>query len=213
MDLLKLANVYLSLASTRSKTFNYKALELLSNKDLLTYCEETLERIGEGSSRAAFILSSKYVLKVAKNEKGLYQNSTEEAIGTDNRYRNIVPIVHKSAPDYSWIISDLVRPFSNTSISAVNYNEDIKDIKDIQKETGLTPYEIWIRSSERELREPYEDIEQDSELIKDLSLLIEEYNLYGPDVTTPSHWGKRADGKIVLLDYGLSQDLYNSMYR
>ena len=56
--------------------FNMKTLiSLPSFAKRLQYCMQYLKKIGAGSSRVVFAVDNEKVLKVAKNEKGIEQNS------------------------------------------------------------------------------------------------------------------------------------------
>lgn len=48
--------------------------------------------------------------------------------------------------------------------------------------------------------------------MKAVQTLMEQTGAINGDLTAPSHWGKTADGRIVCLDYGLSDQVYKDYY-
>ena len=128
MDILRqFIHEQLLIEKFRSKDFDMKTLESIEGlHDIAEYARSTgLKQLGCGSSRCAFLLSSKWVLKVAINEKGLAQNFAEMEVYTNPRIKPIVAKVSKYGREYKWIISELVRPF--------------KSRKELEKEIGI-PY-------------------------------------------------------------------------
>ena len=61
----------------------------------LKYASDHLTRMGSGSSRVIFKIDEEKVLKVAKNIKGLAQNSTEQDYSIQNWHGDIVAKVFK----------------------------------------------------------------------------------------------------------------------
>lgn len=43
--------------------------------------------------------------------------------------------------------------------------------------------------------------------------MVEAYGLVPVDVARRFQWGRTADGRIVLLDYGFSSDVFQSYYK
>ena len=107
--------------SIRSKTFElstFKSLKTLPRR--LKYAKDNLELLSDGgTSRIVFLLSSKKVLKISLlnlrdpkvNKKGIAQNEAE--VRNSQQIPNLVTKVFEYAPDYSWIISELVRPLKS----------------------------------------------------------------------------------------------------
>jgi hypothetical protein len=165
------------------------------------YAKNFLQVLGEGSSRRAYLLSSKKVLKVAMNEFGLSQNLTE----AENAEYTDMPLVPQifdkseyNPPGLLWIIVELVRPITEAEFGTA---------------TG-TPWEMF----EYELEEYYskarrgndddedeEEFEAD-EFTKGVAQFVVENNLLIGDVLNLDHWGITADRKPVLLDSGFSRE-------
>jgi hypothetical protein len=97
-------------------SFNINYFKSLKDIDQqYDYAFNTLTKLGEGSSRAAFLMpNTKYVLKLARPTerglpRGLAQNEAELQMFTTPGIRNIVTKIYDYAPDYSWLISESVR--------------------------------------------------------------------------------------------------------
>jgi hypothetical protein len=65
-----------------------------------------------GSSRIVYKINDKMVLKLAKNQKGIGQNSVEADVGSKNWY-SIVTKVYDYDEDYKWIVSEYAQPFKS----------------------------------------------------------------------------------------------------
>lgn len=79
-----------------------------SNVPEINYASKFLRKIGEGSSRITFILSGNKVLKIALNAAGHGQNKAEAEMWDQSRSPYITTVFDK-APDYKWIISEIVK--------------------------------------------------------------------------------------------------------
>lgn len=173
--------------------------ELRRLNDLLEYAGERLEKLGEGSSRVAFILNSRRTLKVAKNVKGRAQNKTESEVSSSSRFGHLLARVFAfDSETSSWLISDLVRP--------------LKSSEEFRQLTGISFYTMTDvidasfadgdELSSTLLRFAVHDTTQKKFLV-DLVRMIEEMQLDASELEDWEHWGKTPDGRIVILDYGL----------
>ena len=214
----------------RSSTFDLAQFKLLKSQVArLKYAKETLSPVGTsleqstGSSRVVFLLSSKKVLKLARvdirdpktNKKGLAQNATE--IGHSTSLPNLVTRVFDHAPDSSWLISELVRPlgdpdefeplagfnFRTLMMFFMNAKKDNYDINlTISKFKGApsmvaeyTRLKSWVAFPD---------------LIKMLQSGSKRMTL--GDFSVLDHWGKTPDGRVVLMDNGMTREVYHAFY-
>ena len=69
----------------------------------IEYAASHLKRISSGSGRVVFEIDDKKVLKIAKNIKGLEQNTTEAEYFIQNNYGDIVTKLYDSHIDDQWI--------------------------------------------------------------------------------------------------------------
>ena len=172
--------------------FNIKTFKNLEHiEQLVEYAKTFLEPLGTGSSRIAFLMSSKYALKIAINEKGLAQNETEVGVYTNPGSKPLVAAVHGADHGYKWLISDLVKPMSPNN---VNEFESI---------TGI---------SFKELIEDTRQHTPKTKMGKALRTTMVNNDLLMGDVKEIDHWGKTSDGRIVLLDYGFTGEVWSKHY-
>lgn len=174
---------------------------------MLDYADSFLETLGTGSSRRAFLLSGKYVLKIALNEKGLAQNQAEMDVFTNPQSQAVVAKVYSFDPKYQWLISDLVKP--------------ITDVGEFQQLSGIEWREFCDqvnRGMKNKAVEPSDDA-----FVKSVVNTALKNNLLRGDIAQQdhsreasedvlSHWGKTPGGRLVLLDYGFTHEVWASHY-
>lgn len=174
--------------------------------DRMQYALSALQQLGEGGSRTVFRLTPKYVLKIASSERGKSQNATESAISEDTNYRRYLARVHSHAPDFSWVISDLVRPLQNEeefeNLFGMPFQEFRMAIegRNYWKWEGNPKWKVSGSNSPHrdETVGTYGDIQN-------LRQLVKSKKLHGPELQFIEHWGKTPDGRIVILDYGVDE--------
>lgn len=178
--------------------FNMKQFESLENTNMmLSYAESFLEFLGKGSSRAAFILSNKYALKIALNQKGIAQNKTEVAVYTNPKTKSVIAKVHNADSEYKWLISDIVRPLQKGSE------------REFMSLTGLDWERFKKFLNEKDLTEFKGEPPKIAVAVK---ATMEANNLLKGDIREIDHWGKTPDGRLVLLDYGFTGEVWDEHY-
>lgn len=246
---------------TQNSSFNFKEFQQIDSEKWSVanhYAKESLEKIGQGSSRAVYILSSRYVLKIAMNKAGFAQNKLETQMSQDPEVSHILAKVYKHNPEGMWLVSDLVKPmdqFDNSTKEFIKitgfdfydlfdgsdrvgrietYLDDLemtkemiaslqksletaenpKDIKQIQK--NIQHYQKNIKSLELNIEMLRADLGEETEQFKKYKEAIEyarkKYGLSEGDAGKIEHWGKTPDGRVVLLDYGLNDEVYINFY-
>lgn len=161
-----------------------KLKRMKSIADVQKYCLDNLDEVGLGSSRAAYVLSSRFALKVAQTKRGIAQNEAEFKASQHPALEGLVVPCSTHHPRFWWIISELVRPIASenefrklTGMTLENFVEDIKN----ERASNLF--------SARVLR------------------AIKEVGMVPFDVIRIENWGRSASGHPVLLDSGLTQDV------
>lgn len=179
--------------------FDLKRFQSLPDqRSMLAYANKFLEKLGQGSSRAAFLLSGKYVLKIALNEKGLAQNNAELDVFTNPKSQPIVAKVYRADEDNRWIISDLVRPLTDpdefAKLTGTDWDDFAKTIKDhlSKKGTKTIPPDGFTQTVINNA--------------KTNKMLV-------GDIEEIGHWGKTPDNRCVLLDYGFTEDVFSQHYK
>lgn len=178
-------------------------------KTRVEYAKKNAEKLGAGSSRIAFVIPYEgrdTVLKIAKNRKGMAQNGHEVSILTDGYARTLdlfIPIIDydTESNEPTWIHTE--RAFK---VSKGKFKEF----------TGGTPNDLVTYA--RSLREPnnpnykYYTINPDSEIVANFVDFALSFSENISDYTNLSNWGIY-NGKLVIIDAGLSNEILRTMYR
>lgn len=174
--------------------------------------DQNLTRIGSGSGRIVYDINDERVLKLARNPKGVAQNEEESNIGQDYYTESIVTKVYEHADDDSWIIAEKAKKVTE------------RRIKELTGIPGLTHLFFYLRNSENEnkggkkmygLKPEVEESLIENEFAVDLFDLMMNYNVTAGDLGRPSSYGevlRNGQPTIVLTDYGLSDEVYNTHY-
>jgi cytidyltransferase-like protein len=258
---------------------HFKSLPTVEEK--LAYTNNILPLLGAGSSRSAYALGSNKVLKIAGNariakikkdkpdnqkansafnktvEAGKAQNKAEAETYTHPKIKSITTKIYDFGEDYSWLITELVKPLSSkyadgrfvrtlTNIpiddsyfmTYINDEEEVGIEKAIQGFVDnilmLIKYEPKIVNSLPKKYLPddvntsggFEDFEEKwtgpiMEMLNDVlhnetfiaaRQLNKETEQELGDLFRPDHWGHTEDGRLVVLDYGLTDDVSADHY-
>jgi len=174
---------------------------------MLDYAGSFLETLGVGSSRKAFLLSGKYVLKVALNEKGIAQNQAEMDVYTNPQSQQVVAKVYSYDPKFQWLVSDLVKPLT-----------DVNEFEQLSGTDWRSFCDAVNRGMKNKASEP-----NDPKFVKSVVDTALKNNMMRGDIAqqdhsrAPSedvlgHWGKTPDGRLVLLDYGFTHEVWAAHY-
>jgi len=98
------------------------------------------------------------------------------------------------------------------------YNKEIARAKNnIENNGGYRNSENkWNINYIRDLTENIQELKgltKNSALLIGTSEMMQSTGLLAGDVELIEHWGKTADGRVVLMDYGYTEEVYNSTYR
>lgn len=178
--------------------FDIKQFKELDGINLmLQYAKEFLEIMGTGSSRMAFLFSSRYVLKIAINKKGLAQNEAEVDVFTNPKSKGVVAKVYSSDPQFRWLVSDLVKPLSSPA--------EFEDLTGIDWPNFVNLLRPKVKSNQPVSAD-------DPKIVQATAVTAQQNNLLFGDLEELSHWGKTPDGRAVLLDYGFTGEVWRSHY-
>lgn len=205
----------------------FKKLQTLEQQ--LQYAQANLQQLGKGSSRAAFLLSNRYVLKLAlpeAQEKGIGQNKGELSVFTNTASKGIVAAIHDYDPNGKWLVSEIARPLSSpdefqqlTSVSwdlfvdvIRNHKQAEQILKDEIKEKQDAAA-IWARRGNQQQAQYFQQLAKqieaaaNSPILKGSLALIRDAGVMPGDIWEVGHWAKTADGRVILIDYGFTRDL------
>jgi len=173
-----------------------KFKKLPSREVMKQYAYMFLEPLGRGSSREVYTLSSRYALKIARNDKGVAQNEAEVDTFTNPQTKNVVAKVQSFDPDYNWMISDLVKPFDSE--------------QEFQGAAGLSFDKFCNQIADVLGGEP--DAKDACELAQATAVTIKQNKLMRGDVNKIDSWGLTSAGDPVLLDYGFTKSVADKHY-
>jgi hypothetical protein len=187
-------------------------LEIKSFAGKMRYAKEHLAGIGSGTGRAVFDIDGEKVLKLAKNQKGIAQNEAEAGAGYYRDTHNIVAIVFDSADNDEWLISEKGKKVNE---------KRIKELTDIPSLNELYYYVRNFVSSNNGKGNTFSqepeivELLNENEFAQELTEFIANYNQSPGDMNRPSTYGevlRNGQPTIVLTDYGLNDEVYDTYY-
>jgi len=151
---------------------------------LRRYAEERLKELGS-SSRAAYLLTSHSVLKIATDNRGIKQNAFEVKSYEKLKHLPVTKIFkHEGGSEPVWLVCELVNPIDSN--------------KQFKKITGLEPYDM--------VQDAHYDYNLDNPYIAMAKKFID-VGLDKGELGIARQWGTNADGELRLLDYGYAQGI------
>jgi len=170
--------------------------------DRVAFAEEHCQKkLGEGSSRTAFQLSSDFIIKVAHNEKGLAQSKEEMQVSLEGRECVNNAIVADA--EYKWII------FKNSEkITEKRFKEIVgcsfKHFTDSLFAKFNNESDRWPEHKD------YGEISENPFFLCCAEIVFSNDLLLG-DLSKISSYRER-DGKIILSDVGFTKTVYRDFY-
>ena len=178
----------------------------------IKYANENLTRIGSGSGRIVYDIDGQRVLKLAKNAKGVAQNEAEAGAGYYRDTQHIVTEIFDSAEDDSWLLSEKGKKVTENRIKQLTGIPSLNDLYYFLKnEINQNKGRGTVFSQTPEMKEFFWENEFSSDLIN----FAVNYSQSVGDMGRPSSYGEvLRDGQpsIVLTDYGLNDEVYNTHY-
>jgi hypothetical protein len=196
-------------------SFNIEEFKTLKSFNArIKYCQENLKRIASGSSRIVYMIDDEKVLKLAKNNKGIAQNEVEISYGNDYTLDGIVAEVYESDENALWLEMQLAKkitPISFKQITGWNFNDYANIIYNYGIESGNAGRYASKKSVPDELTEKaWED-----DFTRGIFDYIGNYGVPAGDLTRLSTYGivsENGTDSVVIIDYGLTHDVYKSFY-
>lgn len=187
----------------------------------VAYCKQMLGfPIGNGSSRLVFQLDDETCLKLAKNEKGVAQNLEEIMVASDGIISYIPKVFNGSDEENGlWIVTQYVLPAKENDFKET-IGVDFKDVADFALNTdrrigGRSFLTKMADNMIHHLYEKYDNNDMAIELFNDIHEIRADYDQCVGDLTRITNWGMvRENGNtyMVMLDYGLSEEIYKQFY-
>ncbi len=171
------------------------------------YCNEKLQRLGSGSSRVVYLIDDNTVLKLAKNKKGIAQNQLE-AEAWHSMY-GIFAEVYETEPNGLWIEMQRARKAKKSdfkNITGHTFEEFVNYVMAYRE--CYTRHRGW-----RHYDEPNWEDYEDSEFFSDVQSFLGDTGLESVgDFVRISSWGVVNNDELVMVDYGLNDDIYETYY-
>ena len=209
---------YELLETFQPNTFSIEVLnQLTSYSGRIRYCEQTLERISQGSARIVYRLNENAVIKVARNRKGIAQNETE--INYAHVSSLFTQIYKADEENATWIIAEYARRAKGQDfVRLTGHNfKFVCEFIDLCK-SQYARYGRWNPSPQWE--EFYEGVMDykvpNWEFFYEINEYLTGFSLEAVgDLKRPSTWGvaNRQNGEeLVIVDYGLDDEVYSTHY-
>jgi len=171
------------------------------------YCGSALTRISSGSSRIIYKIDDKRVLKLAKNERGIAQNSVESDQMLNQWYGDIIAKRLEFDDDDKWIVSEYAKrvgPKRFEQLLGVTIDQLFAYLCELHPEK--TKVQFIVNDKTREVL----DVDN-NEFMYDLNDMIGNWDMPIGDFSKLSTFGE-INGKLVVTDYGLTKQVYDTHY-
>lgn len=168
---------------------NFKQLHKFS--DRMKYADENYKLLNKGTGRYVYDINNEYVLKLAKNNKGIEQNKTEINISKNGKYNDITANVVEFDNNGLYLIQQKAYRLTE---------QGFKDITGLQ----LQGFLYYLRH----------DKEWDGENVKfynKVNSLVNEFELDRFDIANENSWGI-INNNVVVVDYGLDMNTARKLY-
>lgn len=168
-----------------------KFTELNNFSDRKKYANDHFKMIGEGTGRYVYDINNEFVLKLAKNNKGVEQNKTEINISENNKYNDVIAKIFDYDKSGIYVIQQKANKITKQSfkkITGIDLNIFFYYLKYDKKIDG-----------------------EKSEFFNKIDSLIKKFDLERYDLTNKNAWGIINDN-IVLIDYGLDMNTARKLY-
>ncbi len=206
-----------SIRSTDKRNrFNFEEFKNLSHDQMIRYASSRLKQVGKGSSRSAFVLSSRYVLKVARYPAGQEQNKAERDLydrAKSTPAGNVIPKVYAGSREGEWIVSDLVKPFDKERDLKHVAGADANEIADLIYDYGIIhnaaelDYAVLSTNAEIDYGFTLTPV--------GYALIVGIVKLVGMGATPDIHieqFGQTPDGRVVMVDTGFTDEIGDRFY-
>ena len=192
-------------------------------KDRIRYAVERAKKIGTGSSRVAFIVEYEgrpTVLKIAKNNKGLHQNSVEADLLDDSYVESLdiaIPLIDYDTENQQplWIHTELAEKATTKKLCDIMKCPDLHVLVELAKVITGKYHKIPASQALDNIKQKTQMNDQDLAVLEDyatrIAELIVNFDLAPGDFTNAQNWGI-FKGKPVIIDLGLSDTVLQSLY-
>ena len=195
-----------------------------SFKSRLAYALERAKKLGTGSSRVATTIEYQgrpTVLKIAKNAKGLAQNSVEADILNDgyaSQLGILIPLIDydEQNREPSWIHTELAQKASEKQLCAMLGCENLSQLINIAwaitgRKKYLGTYQQYVDYLQQKGKSEQE-IETCTDYANKLAELNSSFDVELADFARAANWGFY-QGKPVIIDVGFNSNVLKQYYQ
>jgi hypothetical protein len=185
----------------------------------LKYANERLQKISSGSARVVYKVDEEKVLKIAKNKKGIGQNSIESDWGLQ-RMSDIVAKIFDTNDDHFWVEMELAKkltPNRFKQLVGMGVNE-VQDILNVMYTLNNSSRRNYLKPEQlKELHDEFSQKVNDNEFLTSLTDMIINFGMkYPGDFGRVNSYGevlREGVPTIVLVDFGLSESVWDDFYK
>lgn len=193
-------------------------------KQRLAYALERAKKLGVGSSRVATVIEYQgrpTVLKIAKNQKGLAQNSVEADILSDGYARQLgilIPIIDydEQNREPTWVHTEMATKTSEKQLCTIMKCDNLSQLVSMAwsitgKKKYLGTYQGYVDYL-RQKGKSEQDIETVTEYANMLADLNSNFDVELADFGRAANWGLY-QGKPTIIDVGFNSNVLNQYYK
>lgn len=195
-----------------------------SFKSRLQYALDRAKKLGTGSSRVATVIEYQgrpTVLKIAKNQKGLAQNSVEADILSDgyaSQLGILIPLIDydEQNREPSWIHTEMATKASEKQLCSVIKCDNLSQLVNMAwaitgKKKFVGNYDSYVKHMQ-EKGKSEQDIETMTDYANTLADLNSNFDVELGDFARAANWGFY-QGKPVIVDVGFNSNVLNQYYK
>jgi hypothetical protein len=194
-------------------TFDMEHFKTLSKfAERVRYCDQHLKKISSGSARIVYLVDDKMVLKLAKNQKGIAQCETEIQWGGDSYFGEILARTIMYHPDDLWVEMELARKVKKSDfqrLEDINFDEFGKYLKNFELENnGKKPF--------YGITDAHKEILNENQFTQSICEFMLNTDSPAGDLMRLNSYGlvtRNGEEIIVIIDFGLTNDIYNEYYK
>lgn len=204
-------------------SFNMEEFKSIrSFADRVKYCENRLKKLGAGTSRRVYQIDNEKCLKLAKNRKGIAQNIEEINLGNDMYAGSCFAKVYDYDSNGLFVEMELARRAKESDFERlVGIPFDVYCDIIVRTAANYLPSNNqsrnWINKSMEDSYEYVMDNIDDFEFISEVIDYMGNFQVkaYGDLQRLSSYGVVRRDGQeeMVIVDFGLTEDVFNNYYR
>ncbi len=193
-------------------------------KSRLAYALERAKKLGTGSSRVATTIEYQgrpTVLKIAKNQKGLAQNSVEADILSDgyaSQLGILIPIIDYDEQNREpmWIHTEIAQKANEKQLCNLMGCDNLSQLVNMAwaitgKKKYVGNYQSYVDHLQQRGKSEQE-IETMSDYANTLADLNSNFDVELGDFTRAANWGMY-NGKPVIVDVGFNSNVLNQYYK